>query len=233
MKISNKIHRGASVAAAVFLLIVLLLGAAANLITLINFSSAYSSIVSTVLTLTANTVTGLLMVAALFRGRKDALAGVFFLIAALSLFVTGGISNAVTFFSAISMGSILDGNNILGYTAAGSFLMILANLVSIVFRGLLAAECFKPGQLSGSSLKMLLPILPIVNILMVAVSNIVRQLFLLENYGLSVFLINVLPSFLLSAVMSAGNILMGLALAIPVYEKNSHTYDPLMEYNFN
>jgi hypothetical protein len=88
-------------------------------------------------------------------------------------------------------------------------------------------------QLSGSSLKILLPILPIVNILTVAVSNVVRQLFLMENYGLSGYLINVLPSVLLSAVMSAGNILLGLALAIPVYEKKSHTYDPLMEYNFN
>lgn len=101
-----------------------------------------------------------------------------------------------------------------------SVIQIAANLAGAGFRALAAAECFKPGKITGGKTKTFLVILPVANILLIAVSNIVQQLYLLADYGLPQFLAAVLLPAVLTVFSSIGTILMGVAFSIPVYETN-------------
>ena len=61
----------------------------------------------------------------------------------------------------------------------------------------------------------------IVNILLIAVSNMVQQLYMVTDFG---GLFAVLLPAVFSIIMSIGTVLMGIAFSIPVYENNFFNY---------
>ena len=221
MKVSNKLHRGTSIAAAVLLLITLILGTAINaasLIVLLSVSKPSQTLTS-VLTLGANTFASLLVIIALFRGKKDTLAGVFFILTALPSVVTGVFGNISSAFVYMSRDSLESAS-----MAAGAIVLIFASLINVVFRILMATECFKPGRISGRKTRSLLIILPILYLLLTAVSTVVRQLYLVSYYKAGEFLLLALLPAALSAVLGIGVVILGLAVSIPVYDKNLSCY---------
>lgn len=235
MKITNKIHRGASLAAAIVMLIILILGTGSNVITTVTNIHRYENtqLLTTILNLVINTVSSILLIVVLFRGKKDTLAAVFFLVTALPILVRGLVGNITTVFAYLAMRHF-DGN-MAALGVAATVILFLANLISIVFRVLLAAECFKPGKISGGGAKILLLILPIANILLTAVSTMVRQLYMVFDYGyeLGVYFSATLIPAVITAVFSIGIVIMGLAFSIPVYEKKPYAFEAETGYNFN
>lgn len=221
MKISGKIHRGASIAAAVIMLILLLVGTGTNIISTVSLSKYYETIqlLKTVLRLVVSTIASLMMIVVLFRGKKDTVAGVLLILTVVPILVTGviaGASRVVTYLG--MMRSMAKGMVICMISA--SVIQIVANLVGVGFRILLAAECFKPGMIAGRKSKSIFVILPIINILMIAVSNMVQQLYMIADYGFVQYLgAAVLPAAM-TTFLSIGMVIMGIAFSIPVYENN-------------
>ena len=221
MKISGKIHRGASIAAAVVMLLFLIVGTGTNIISTINLSKYYETpqLLRSVLNLAANTIASLMLIVVLFRGKKDSVSGILVILTILIIPVRGvvaGVTRIITGFG--MLGSMTKG--LVVCLIASSVIQIVANLAGVGFRALIATECFKPGKITGGKTKAFLVILPIVNILLIAVSNMVQQLYLVADYGVTQFLIVVLMPAALTVVMSLGTVLMGVAFSIPVYETN-------------
>lgn len=228
MRIANKTHRTASIAAAVIMLIVLLLGTASNVFTLISFPSTAQNLM-TVVNLVIRTLTNILLIVALFRGKKDILAGIFMIVAALPV-ITGIISGVFSIISSFAVyNSMMRG--IAGCMIAANMIRILANLLNVVFYVLLAVECFAPGQISGSKLRASFLILPCMNILLIAVATMVQQLYVLVDYDFGYYLSVALVPAVISAVLSVGTIIMGIAFSIPVYEQGSSGYGTQKNYN--
>jgi hypothetical protein len=184
-----------------------------------------------VVNLIINTISSVLLIVALFRGKKDSLAGIFFIVTALPIVFSSLVGNITSVFAYLAMRGYNEG--MVTCALAATAIIFFANLFSIAFRVLLAIECFKPGKISGSKTKNLLLILPIVNILLTVVSTMVRQLYLASDYGFGSYLSIALLPAVLTAVMSIGTVILGLAFSIPVYEKNSYAYGAPMEFNFS
>ena len=221
MIISNKLHRGTSIAAAVVLLLTLIFSTGVNAITVIQSLIRSGSPTGSYLSSLAFTaILTLLPIIALFRGKKDVVAAVFFLItAAIILFrsVLGNITSIISYIK-ILFDSYLS-TEVAIFGILSGLIYLVANLINMAFRGLLALECLTPGKISGSKMKALLLVLPIANIALVALGSIARQLFMIE-YGFGDFFLSVLVPAVLSAVLSVGIILLGLAFSIPVCEKS-------------
>lgn len=221
MKISGKIHRGASIAAGVVMLIFLLVGTGTNILSTINLSKHYETmqLLKTILNLAVSAIATLLLIVVLFRGRKDSVSGVLVILTILPILVTGVagcVSRIITGFG--MLGTLNKGFTICMMIAG--VIQLAANLVGVGFRALIATECFKPGKISGGSTKSFLVILPIVNVLLVAVAGIVQQLYVIGEYGFAQFLTIALIPAVLTVFTSIGTVIMGLAFSIPVYEKD-------------
>ena len=225
MKISGKIHRGASIAAAAVMLLFLLVGTGSNIISTISLSKYYetSQLLTSILNLAVSTIATLLLIVVLFRGKKDAASGILVILTTLLVPVRGvfaGVTRMITGFG--MLGSMR--KELAVCLIASSAIQIVANLAGVGFRALIATECFKPGKITGGKTKAFLVILPIVNILLIAVSNMVQQLYLVADYGVPQFLIVVLMPAALTVVMSLGTVFMGVAFSIPVFENNVFNY---------
>ena len=89
MRISNKIHRGASMAAAIVMLILLLISTVSSAVSLLSLRLyAPEAFVSNLVNLLLGLVCTIFLIIPLFRGKKDVLAAIFVLIPALSTAVT-------------------------------------------------------------------------------------------------------------------------------------------------
>lgn len=235
MKISNKIHRGTSIAAAVISLVMLLLGTGSIIISsLISYASNYerSYAVTSLLSTGISTISWLLMIIALFRGKKDAAAGVMFLVTILPIMITGVIGNFVNVIVSLEMNSSMGAEYVI-CAVVGSLISIIANLASVALRAAIAVECFNPGKFSGGKMKSLLVILPIANIALSVVSTAVRQLYLAEYYQIGELIGLIMLPAVISAVTSIGTVLMGIAFSIPVYETNLYGYTNDVQSDYN
>ena len=228
MKLSNKIHRVTSILTAVIMLVILAISTITNVATLFGNPSAASNptrVMTTVVNLVINTITSILIVVALFRGKKDTVSGVLFILTALVLAWTGVIRGIRSLFTNISMGvaGVSLPDHFIACAVAASIISVIAALIGVVFRGAIALECFTPGKLSGNKKKSILIILPIVNLILTAIATLVRQFYMVLEFGIGTFLAAALLPAVLGVVFSAWTVLLGLSMSIPVWE-----VDPLL-----
>lgn len=228
MKLSNKIHPVTSILTAVIMLVVLVISAITNVASLLGNPGADSNpsyVITTVVNLVVYTLTSILIVVALFRGKKDTVSGVLFILTALVLAWTGVISGIISLFSNISMGvaGVSLPDNYLACAVVASIIGVIVALIGVVFRVAIALECFTPGKLSGNKKKSILIILPIVNLILSAIATVVRQIYMVSEYDIGTFLAVALLPAVLGAVFSAWTVLLGLSISIPVWE-----VDPLL-----
>ena len=225
MKVSGKIHRGTSIVAAVFMLIFMIVGTGSNILSIISLSKYYetSELLSRVFSLAINAIATLLLILVLFRGKKDSASGILVILTILMTPARGVFSSVLIIITAFGMLDSMSGGIAVCLIASGVILFV-AHLAGIGFRALIAAECFKPGKITGGKTKAFFVILPIVNVLMIAVSNMVQQLYLVADYGVSQFLIAVLLPTVFTIFTSLGTVLMGVAFSIPVYENKIFDY---------
>ena len=220
MKISNRVHKGTAITAAIIMLVTLVSGIFTNVITMVMNQNLHDIAPATtmIVNLVINSIVEILVIVALFRGKKDIMAAIFFLVITLAMVITGVIGRITNIITLLRIGDI-GNDSMVKRMITGGMIALVANLAAVGFRVLLALECFKPGKISGCGAKALLIILPLVNILLVAASSIAQQGYMMERYGFAeFFLIAGLPA-VLAAVFSIGWILAGAAFAKPVYEQ--------------
>ena len=223
MKVTNKIHRGTSLAAAIIMLLMLFFATITKALTLFATHSAYENAeyIRQIANFLISAFTSILLIVVLFRGKKDAFSGAVFIISALPL-VFGMFSNMSFAFMQLVVQSVPA--NMAASLTGSAFIQVFANLVSIIFRVLLAVECFKPGNISRGKMKALLLVLPIVAIIANALAMAVQSLHLLTDYDFVDYLsIAMLPA-IFSAIGSIPTVIMGLSLSIPVYQKPAYDY---------
>ena len=214
MIVTKKVHRGASVIAAIVMLLMALISVASSAISMITGSASASAVVfNLIIPLIFNTLT----IIALFRGKKDTVAAVFFLImAAYTLFrnVFGNIGSIISNLFLTAGSSTFD--MMAPYSIFSGLIYLVSNLALLAFYVLLALECLKPGMVSGGKLKAMLLVLPICNIALSALAFTVMQLGYIQ-LGYSV--VAIITSAVATVVFGIGTVLLGLAFSIPVYEK--------------
>lgn len=220
MKISNRVHKGTAITAAIIMLVVLVFGIFSNVITMVMNQNLHDIAPATtmVVNLVINSIVEILVIIALFRGKKDITAAIFFLVITLAMVITGVIGRITNIIALFRIGDI-GNDSMVKCMITGGLIALVANLAAVGFRVLLALECFKPGKISGCGAKTLLIILPIVNILLVAVSSIAQQSYMMEIYGTARYFAVVGLPAVLAAVFSIYWILVGAAFAKPVYEQ--------------
>ena len=156
MKISNKVHRVTSILAAVMMLVGGIFGTVSQLITTINNSVSTGNsahMLASLPNLVTNALVTILIVVALFRGKKDNAAGIMFVITALLAAVTGVFGRVVLLISNIAMGSFnFYPDGFLACMMIAVVISLLGGLITVAFRAALAMECFKPGKFSGSKI---------------------------------------------------------------------------------
>lgn len=236
MRISNKIHSGTAVAAAVIMLITTFLSVGTNVFTLIaNFRYYENSLlISSVSNLAISTITCILMAVVLFRRKKDTAAGIIFAITAVPVVITGVFGNVTSIFSYLSMSNSLENGMLICFIAT-SLIRLIANVASAAFRVFIAMECFNPGNISGGKMKSFLVILPIASIVLTIFATMVQNLYLVGDYGFGEYLLTALLPAVFAALFSAVYVVIGLAFSTPVYEQNPYesTYTGQSYYNYN
>lgn len=236
MRISNKIHSGTAVAAAVIMVITAIMTVGTNVLTLIANSRYYQSsqMISSLVRLVVTTITCILMAVVLFRRKKDTVGGVIFAITAVPIIITGVFGKITGIFSYLQMAGFMESGMLICFIAA-SLINLIGNVASAAFRILVAMECFKPGNISGGKMKSFLIILPIVSIVLMMFATMVQNLYMVGDYGFGEYLLTMLPGTVLSALFSVVYVVIGLAFSTPVYEQNPYesAYTGQSYYNFN
>lgn len=221
MKITNKLHRGAAIAAGVLLLIAMaisIISAVTTLVNLLKYSSEGSYIVTSMLNSAMAIVILLLTAVMMLRCKKDTAAGVVFILIALYTLIRSVGGSVSSIFTFLKMG-VGDGA-FTGYLV----LNLLANLVNFLFYILVALECFKPGCLSGSGAKIILILAPILKLLLSIVAYLCNLL--ASSQTLSDTLIVFMTVSISMILTGLGPIVAGIAFSIPVKEAVPVWSDP-------
>ena len=224
MNVTNKIHRGTSLAAAIPMLILMIVGTLIQVLNLFRTRFYYpdAEFIKQIIILAITTFAAFLVIIALFRGRKDVFSGILFILAALSVFPTAVVGNITLVFTQLTEGYLPE-NMAAGFVAA-AFISLFCNLVVILFRVLLAVECFNPGSLSRGKMKFLLIVLPIISIIATVIMQMVQNLYILADYDFAYYLSVALLPAIFGAIGSIPTVIMGLSLSIPVYQKPAYDY---------
>lgn len=200
MNTTPKMHRPTAIIAAVVMCLFQLMNMPAE-ISHINSSlqGGLSAVILPLFTTVVDIVVTVLLVAVLFRGKKDTAAGVIFLLVAfVPLFKAGW--NAL---------SALAGFDMLDYVLA----TVLRGLVSMAFFGMAAVECIGQGKVSAGGGWICLWLFPILNLVLAVLSNVCmyREFGVGTSDMISQILVYTLPQ-------QAGTILMGVSLAVRTQE---------------
>lgn len=216
MKVSNKAHRVLTIVAAVFLLLEMIFAMVGMVRTLVcNLQNgATASIVGQIFPMMGSLLIKVFCVIALFRGKKDVAAGALFVLAAL-------VRVAMTLISVVSVICMIVAD-MPGYITVNNLFNLLGGIAVVGLYAFLAFECFKPGKLSGSGMKVLLILLPIFAAILSVIASMVLQIPTLEYGRMDLFAINALSMLLGMGISYIPMLLMGIAFAIPVYEKNTY-----------
>lgn len=220
--ISNKMHRATSIVAAILLLVSIVF----SLVNLVNsvtnaladdmLGVMLPSMIVTVLTMIANAA----ILVVLLRGKKDVLAGIMFILSALVLLITGVAMQMITL---VSMTAVYSYNPDIGQSMlTGSAIRIVTALIGIVFRIMIAVECFKPGKISGGKSKAILIILPIVITVLYMATSVVQQFYMLGDFGSVVFLTSVVLPAVLGMFDNLWLVLTGICVSIPVRVRSQY-----------
>jgi hypothetical protein len=209
MRITNKLNRPTSIVAAIFLLLVLLLSTMAIVITQIRAGAQgnVSAVAESVFWNGLNFIVTLLVIIALFRGKKDIFSAVVFILAALQptaqLLVGFSRAENMEYWSELAKLS--------------QYCNYFAHLTNLAFRILVVVECFKPGALSGGMRRLLLIFLPIIWLLVsnfaVGLQNLSYAFSDPTEAALAIF-----PVVFISVLLSMPWVVVGIAFSIPVRE---------------
>lgn len=191
MKQSLHMHRSSSVIAAVLILLSQGLRIAASL----SASGAQASPFFG-LTLIGNALIAAMLSVILFRGRKDAFAGVVLLLTVIAPMLSVGYHLILVFLNTESLLYVL--------------LCELSGVLLSAFRGLSAGECLSNGKLSAGSGRILLWLLPVLCFCAELWAQIVLCSYngIPTAEGVTSSLIYLIPQWL-------GPILMGVSLSVP------------------
>lgn len=231
MKITNNIHRTLSIVAAVLSILVLFISAISSAISFYQMYQAvgFAAMVKNLLPFIFISLATIFSIVALLRGKKDVVAGVLLILAMLiriAISITGVVSLISLFAVRTMMGDMFLS------MLAGRLMNLFGAIVTVVFYVLLICECFAPGNISGSKMKVMLIVLPIFMAVLTALSNVVMQLSLLQA-GFAAFVITA-GTLLFSTMLShIPVLLMGLAFSVPVYEKVFYGYESTAQTNYN
>lgn len=232
MWLTNKIHRGTSIAAAVCLIVTLLIAIGGNIISFITLSRnpETSALVITMVNAGMNALMTVLLIVIMLRGKKDKATGILLVITVLPV-VWNTIGNVSSFFTYFAMKKQL-GRMFASYLLS-NVIRLIANVANVGFRALLIVECFNLGKIIYSKAKFLLIILPVINIILMAGANMTQSLYALTDYGIVEYLTLTLPVAIVSIITSVGIVLVGIAFSIPVLERipDEYVYAMQMEYN--
>ena len=210
MKITNKIHRVTSIIAAVLLILSVVSSLLGTVRNLENYISNAASMLALVFSLVGNAFSVMFAVI-LLRGKKDMVSGILVVLSAL-----------YAFLGVFSFGASLLANAAYGGNTAYFACSFLVQLLTAAFRICIAIECFAYGTFSKNASRVILIILPILNVVLNIVSNYSLAAGYLQDGDFSAVLITFL-SFAFSAIL--GNVpavLMGISFSIPVKE---YTFD--------
>lgn len=225
MKISNKIHSGTAIAAAIVTLVMMMFSLVSMATTIITNIRYYETgtLISLVSTQLVGVLTSVLVAVVLLGRKKNVAGGVIFAIAAGYTVLAGGvIANIYKVILCVTMAS-----TVAGKTLALALISLTGSMATAAFRTLVAIECFKPGKISGGKMKSLLVILPITAIVM-SMLNLMVQL-----SGVDQFMLVAVPPALISAVTSMGWVLTGIAFSIPVYEQTQSEFTTFAQPEIN
>lgn len=191
MKQLANMHRPSSVIAAVLMILSQVLKIAASLAT---FGDHGTSLV--LIELIGNALITVLLAATLFRGRKDAFAGVAFLLTAI-----------------VPVLSVADQSLLLLMNAGSTFYILLCALSGLLlaaFRGLAAVECLGKGRISAGGGRALLWLLPILCFFVELCAQMLLEFCngVTDGKMFTGSLIYITPQWL-------GPILMGVSLSVP------------------
>lgn len=176
------------------------------------YTMKYSSagVVAYITSIASNLFGMVLVIVALLRRKKDSVAGALFIIEMLITFVAV-FGNIRTIFA--------------GYGSAqtiAALIRILAMMACVVFYALLTVECFTPGKISGSSVKILPVIAPVLYIMLLFAATVVLLIpESINGSDVGLLLVSVLVPAVINLLGKIWMIILGLAFSIPVYEKPS------------
>ena len=205
MRISNKIHRSTSILAGIFTLLSLLIYLLATLVNAISGMFLPTSILPTL----REILVMVLLIIVMFRGKKDPAAGVMALIMLL----------AATAYDVITYGmQLLRSEYFLEYFNSlwlvSRVLALVSAVVYAVFYLLIALECFNPGKISGTGMKALLVVLPVVGVLLFVTNKVLFTCSSGMPLGLAL-----VSGGLLDLLKGIGPIVAGIATSIAVEEE--------------
>lgn len=214
MKITNKMHKAASIVAAVLSILLLVSNVFNGILSMIYTYRASAGFVTILLTTLFRCLALVFCVVVLMRGKKDVLAAGLLI---LTMLIKGIINNS----GVISMISYLVnqrvGGDMFGSVLVSTLIIVLMAAVTVAFYVLTICECFKPGKISGSRAKSLLIVFPIAAMVLSVLSLVVMQLPLLKSGAATFAMVTGMSAF-----RNVGSyipmILMGIAFSIPVYE---------------
>lgn len=192
MKRPLNMHRPSSVIAAVFMILSQVLNIAASL----SASNAYFTHPTFLISLFGNALITVVLSAILFRGRKDAFAGVMFFVAGIA-----PVLSVLYYFSAVLLAT---------ESVFYALLCLLSGFLETAFLGLAAKECWSEGNVSVGNGRVLLWLLPVLCFCV----ELWAQMILCSYDGMTTgemvtsSLVYLIPQWL-------GPILMGVSLSVP------------------
>lgn len=203
MKISNKLHRGCAVGAAVLLI----LGIMVNISTFFSLQPGYQAEKS--LVLLGNTgvqvLTNVFLIFVLFRGKKDKVSGTVFAVLA-------GFALLRSVFPQLLTLTML-GNQAHDWLTY-NILSLAASVCTVIFRGSASAECYKPGSFCAGGKKLLLILTSVASVLCTNIGTILLYRFDLE-------IGTWMAQLFIASMDMLPQLLTALALAVPVMEADT------------
>ena len=218
MKVSNKLNRVAALIAAAAILITLLISIITSVVNAFRLTdmAGVMYVIRTLLSLALSTISSGLLIAVLVRGKKDKIAAIMICVTILQSILSGVFGNIFSIISYMTAGL---GNRYVLWLALGRLVAVCAAVVAILFRGMMAFECFKPGKLTTGNLRWAFVAVPVVCIILNLATTLVSQMYMIVHGLATTYLISTLTSMIFQAILSVDTILTGVAFAIPVYEK--------------
>ena len=100
-------------------------------------------------------------------------------------------------------------------------ILLIVGVIVLAVRVLLAFECFKPGMISGNMMKWVLILLPVVAAVLATAAGGIQRAGMFNRMEMAAYIAAVLLPGVLTFIGNVPSVLMAVAFAIPVYEKQT------------
>ena len=225
MPISNKFHRISSLVGGFITIGTVVFSVFLNVF--LQIVSKINGTVSSPITVTfIITQLSLIVVAvALLLGKKNVVTGILLLVSAALELVFSGVNHISNFLQLIRLSGDLP-QIILIRAALFSF----ASLFIVLWRILIAVECFKAGAISGNACRFVLILVPIVSMILQVAGTIILSMLPMETSNSATALAMMIPSAIGAFIPHLGPIIACISASIPVREAPPVYYYPPTPY---